>query len=82
MTETFVGTKNGSFGKLDTQMVNDVASKLGKFFPHSSTLRTTEECKTALDVCVQNLSITVQPAATTETELSDKMSKTTLDAKA
>ncbi len=82
MTEAFVGAKNGSFGKLDTQAANELAAKLGQFFPLSSTLRTVEERKSALDLCVQNLSITPAVSVTAEAELSDKLSKTSLDTKA
>lgn len=79
--DVFKLIKNGYFGKLDTKAINELKAKVAKLFPNSSSLRTSEEQKTELETCIQNLSITAQvnsPSAATETELADKMSKTSL----
>lgn len=66
----------GFFGKLEAQVLGELKKNVAKMFTHATFLKGDEIRSSDLEKCVKGLSLTAN--GTIETELIDKMGKTTL----
>ncbi len=77
MSEVFKLIRNGYFGKVDVQSLNQLYEKVNKVYSSATFLKASECQAEDLEKCIKNLSITAQTAAP-EADITEKLSKTTL----
>ena len=77
VSEVFKLIRNGYFGKLDVEDLNQLYEKVNKVYGYATFLKKSEGQVADLEKCIKNLSITVQTPVP-EAEIADKLSKTAL----